>query len=362
MRASLLHAASFRSALLLAGCVGLTGPSGAQESGHDLAAARALFAEGRKLAAEKNYEQACPKFEESYRLGSGLGTLLNLADCWEHVGKTASAWARFLDVAAEAQRSGQSAREKVARTRASSLEPKLSRLTLEVRGAVPGLEVRRDGIVVGSPSWGVAVPTDPGKHVVEAQAPDKALWTTTVDVPASGHAVVVEVPPLGDRAREPGSAAGAKPANPAAGGVAEGASTKGGEFAQPAPVGDLAAGKGGSGPARTVIGLGLMAVGVGGLVVGTFYALRYKSRNDDALALCLQGCKDMSEIDQHASLVGEATTDRNIAVLGLAGGGAALAGGLVLLLTGASKGNSARQTVQWVPLATGRGVAALVTW
>src|SRR6516164_8031146 len=96
----------------------------------DPVAARVLFSDARSLTAQGKYEQACPKFEESQRLDPGIGTLFNLADCWEHIGRTASAWGRFLDVAAQAKMAGQADREKVARERAAMLEPKLSRLTI----------------------------------------------------------------------------------------------------------------------------------------------------------------------------------------------------------------------------------------
>src|SRR5882757_8415497 len=102
------------------------------QAGADPPAARALFGEARKLMAQGKYEQACPKLEESLKLDAGIGTAFNLADCWEHVGKTASAWARFLDVATAAKNAGQADREKVARARAASLEPHLPRLTITV--------------------------------------------------------------------------------------------------------------------------------------------------------------------------------------------------------------------------------------
>src|SRR5258708_37292521 len=62
---------------------------------NDPVAARTLFDEGRKLLADGKYDAACPKLEESQRLDPGMGTLVNLAECWEHIGRTALAWARF---------------------------------------------------------------------------------------------------------------------------------------------------------------------------------------------------------------------------------------------------------------------------
>ena len=73
--------------------------------------ARALFKQGRALANEGKYAEACPKFEESLRLEVGVGTQFNLADCWEHVGKTASAQKLFLGAAASAKAAGQVERE-----------------------------------------------------------------------------------------------------------------------------------------------------------------------------------------------------------------------------------------------------------
>src|SRR6478735_9605838 len=49
----------------------------------DQAKAEALFDEGRRLLAAARFAEACPKFAESQRLDSALGTLLNLGDCYE---------------------------------------------------------------------------------------------------------------------------------------------------------------------------------------------------------------------------------------------------------------------------------------
>src|SRR5688572_27933584 len=52
--------------------------------------ARELFLTAKRLAKKGDYEKACPKFEASLKLKSGIGTEFNLADCWEQIGRTAS--------------------------------------------------------------------------------------------------------------------------------------------------------------------------------------------------------------------------------------------------------------------------------
>jgi hypothetical protein len=111
---------------------------------------------------------ACPKFEASLKLDPGLGAILNLADCYEKNGQTASAWAEFREASAAARASGSKDREDLARQRAAALEPKLSRLTIVV--GKQSAQVTRDGTSVDSAAFGTAMPVDPGKHVIEATA------------------------------------------------------------------------------------------------------------------------------------------------------------------------------------------------
>jgi len=164
----------------------------------DAATAEALFTEARGRMAHGDYAAACPELEESQRLDPGMGTLFNLGDCYEHLGRTASAWAAFLDVASQAKSQNQPAREADARARAAALAPKLAHLSLVVPAEVAktvGLVVKRDDIDVGKPQWGLVLPIDPGDHVVTATAPGKRPWTTPVSV-APGAKVSLELPVL----------------------------------------------------------------------------------------------------------------------------------------------------------------------
>ena len=190
-------------AFALAAGLGLAALSGslpvqAQASPATRAAADALFEDGRRFMSENKYAEACPKLEESQRVDPGVGTLYNLSVCYEAIGRTASAWVGFREVAQMALTAGQADREKAARGKASALEPKLMRLKITVQGANAGIEVKRDGAVVSPALWGTAVPLDPGKHRVSASAPGKEPWEITVQLDQPGGMVNVEVPPLLD--------------------------------------------------------------------------------------------------------------------------------------------------------------------
>src|SRR5262245_53350190 len=117
-------------ALALAFGISITSSAFAQPSATEKALARSLFEQGRNLVKDGKWTEACPKFEESERLDHGIGTQFNLADCYEHIGKTASAWTHFSEVADSARRANQGERESIARQRANALQPKLSKIKI----------------------------------------------------------------------------------------------------------------------------------------------------------------------------------------------------------------------------------------
>jgi len=159
-------------------------------------AAEALFQEARQEMAGGQYAKACVKLEESERLAPAPGTAFNLADCYTHIGRVASAWSLFRDVEGETQAAGQHSRAQEAGRRAAKLEPSLPRIRIEVVEASDDLEIRRDGLVVGRGQWSVEVPVDLGEHVITAAAPHKQPWKTALNVARPAEVLVVTIPAL----------------------------------------------------------------------------------------------------------------------------------------------------------------------
>src|SRR4051812_9428226 len=145
----------------------------AQPRPKDPAGAEKLFAEARKLIEAGKMEEACQKLADSYQLDPGIGTLLNLAQCYARLGKTATAWATYREAADAAKAAGQADREKKATRAAEALEPELAKFTVTVpeAAAVKGVEVKRNGMLVPKGLWGVSEPVDPGEYVIEARTP-----------------------------------------------------------------------------------------------------------------------------------------------------------------------------------------------
>src|SRR3569833_1836337 len=89
-----------------------------------------LFEQGRELAKQNKYSEACAKFEQSYALDNGVGTEHNLAECHAHLGHIAQAWRMFDDAA---QRSADNpSRQKIAKARAETVAPMLTTAVVNV--------------------------------------------------------------------------------------------------------------------------------------------------------------------------------------------------------------------------------------
>lgn len=171
------------------------------------AQAEVLFRQGRDLMAAGKLTEACTAFEESQHLEPAVTTLLNLAGCREKRGELATAWGLFLEAARQTRSATDAANQQlhgVAQDRARKLEPRVSRLTINVPpgSQVDGLEITRGTERVAAGSWNRALPIDGGTYTITASAPGATRWSTQVTVSAENDHETVEIPALRDLPRE----------------------------------------------------------------------------------------------------------------------------------------------------------------
>lgn len=184
--------------LLMASAFALMSPA-ARAS--DAAAAEALFDAGLEALEDERYDAACPKIEESHRLEARPGTLFTLADCWRLAGKTATALARFeeylriFERMSEAERAKQRGRERHARKHLAELSAVVPKLIVRLSAkSSAGATIERNGVQLGEPALGVALPVDPGEHVLVVRAPDGSSASKTVRLaPGESRQVTLEI-------------------------------------------------------------------------------------------------------------------------------------------------------------------------
>lgn len=278
--------------------------------------AEVMFREAKRLLDAGDVEHACKAFEESLRLdgGAAVGTRYNLAGCYEKQGRTASAWAMFLNAAVGAGKRGEKEREKSANERAAALEPRLVRLRIVVSDGAkaPSLKVFRDDGAVSDGQLGLPIPVDPGKHTVRATADGMKAFTAEVNVEGDGSTTTVKVPVL--------EAEGVLTPPPKTVGVVPPPKTP--ERSAQRPLGFVALGLGG-------------ALLVGG---GVFLGMR-QSTISDLDAVC--GPDRKSCPADAASTVSSGHTYTTLSAVGFLGGAALVATGVVLVLTAKSSDSAA---------------------
>jgi hypothetical protein len=252
-----------RNLRVLASCIVLclaTSTVNAQ-SAADKAAAQALFDEGQNLFKATDYAAACPKFEASLAKFDGLGTRGKLAECYEKVGRVASAWAMWREVGVLAKKANDEKRQQIAEERFQALEGKLPYVIIQVPEAnrIDGLSIKRAGANVDAGELGARVAVDPGPVHIEATAPGRKPWSKDVTLTES-QVETVEVPML---EVDPNTAATEPTGATKSGSVTTEELTKN---------------------PKTLRTVGMVAVGVGvaSILVGGYFGLRASSKWDGA--------------------------------------------------------------------------------
>ncbi|HWO20953.1 MAG TPA: tetratricopeptide repeat protein [Kofleriaceae bacterium] len=188
--------------------IATTAPAGAQPARAVSPQADALFHRGREQMKRGKIAEACKAFEQSQNLEPKVTTLLNLAGCFEKLGRLATAQALFLQAERQTQAKSDDTMaqlHKVARDRAAKLQPRVSTLTLRVPDErnLARLEILRDDARVSTELWNRAIPIDGGTYTIVARAIGAEAWSTQVIVAAEADAKIVEVPELQPLPRKP---------------------------------------------------------------------------------------------------------------------------------------------------------------
>jgi hypothetical protein len=305
------------------------------------AGAQLLDAEGTALLNERQLAAACPKLEQSFRLKPGTGVLLRLALCQELSGKLASALASYLQAAERGQAAGNRQVVQLAQTRAATLQPRLSHLTVDLDpGAsdIPELQLSCDGARLELTTLGAGLPLDPGAHVIQAVAPGRKRFEKSIvvsDEPRR-YSITVTLPEEQPEV-EPEAATGLP---------REAASTQRSAWSTQRSLALVAGG-----------------VGIAGVTAGTFLGLSVGSRMRRARASCSDGTSGCT--DDALVLQEEARGYSLASTVAFCAGTAGILGGLALWLTAPQRSerpsDAQLRFVPAVSLGTA-GIQAVGTW
>src|ERR1019366_4996520 len=272
-----------------------------------------LFRQGRASADAGDYPHACVAFTESFRLDPAPGTLLNLADCEQHIGRLASAWVHFVRL--EKCLPATDERREVAHERAATLAPRVPWMTITLApDTPPDARVFRDDVEIDSASVGLLLPVDPGPHSLLIVAPGHEA--RTMAVVAVEHELVRVVVSLG-------------PSSPAAGVVSRG----------PAVLPDPVVPREVVRPAPTHTAAWLVgAAGIASLGVGTYFGARALAERSISDEGCTGGgCANAMGLRAYES----ARSDARVSDVALGIGIVGLAIGGYLLLTSGTEAHAA---------------------
>lgn len=274
-----------------------------------------LFEEGRKLMRSESYAAACPMFEESFTLDPGFGTMLNLAHCYEKLGRLATSYQCYEKAATLATANKQDARANFAHEQMARIDTEVAHIVVQVAQPVPGLVVTRNGapVIIGSSER-----IDAGGYDIAASAQDYQSWQTNVSA-VDGQTLTIDVPAL----------------------IAKPATSK------PVPPPPIANNKR---KTRMIIGYTVGGAGVACLLTGLGFGLAAQSAWDDARDLCPAGSTKC--VPTAVSLGNTAGTRADVATVMTAVGMAGIAASVVILLTAPQK--ETPNQITFVPVADQR--------
>jgi hypothetical protein len=284
-------------------------PICAESTTSKAADAQHLFDEALALLDQNRAAEACPKLEQSLQLDPGIGTQFRLADCYERIGKRATAYRLFDEVARRCAVLSAPEHEQVAIERKTALKGQLQYLELRIESPVDGQELSIDQSPIARDQWSMRLPIDPGEHRFEARAEGHVAQSGSVSVSMGSQVTPLFIGRLKTRLPESHQFAASVTA----------------------PMGTVAL-RTRPNQIRTYRTIGYIGTGVGvlGLAIGGFYGATAVSKKNDSDPQCAgKTCNSLSAADLH----NQAVTAGNLSTIFFVAGGVVTAGSLALLFS-----------------------------
>lgn len=276
-------------------------------------AADESFKHGRELAKEGKFAEACAEFETSQALDPQLGTLFNIAQCSEKIGKLATAAAAYREVVS---RDPNVTRRDTAADSLKGLLQRVPKLLVRI-AAPPGLSITVDGkgatreFIANSPTE-----IDLGDYTVVAKARGYTEQITKIKITEEGKTTLIDVT-LVPGARNADIVRKPPPPPP-----------------PPVPTG------------RRTFGKVLVVLGSGAAIAGGVFGLLAQREWKDARDVCGgTTCATQEELDRAALLGDRARSKATLSTASFIGAG-------VLAVTGIALWASAPSGVSVAPTAT----------
>jgi hypothetical protein len=291
----------------------------------DPGAARVQLQQGYTLKQAGNCKDAIPYFVESIRLDRQPKALIHLADCERDTGKYVAAEQHLVAARDLGREQGASGFVTLAEARLAELEAHLPRLTLRLAPDAPAeAVVTRDGVVLAPLSLGIALPVDPGAHQVRVRG--AGLEREYAIELRDGESKELQVTSAGG---QPAPSTDV-PAAPRPASDTPKITAPASEVSVPPPVPASSSSR----ATRQTLGFVAVGTGVAGVVVGSVFGLRARSKSKDADEQCTASKPCTGDGAAHyRDTIDDAKSARTVSIVGFAAGGALLAAGGVLLVT-----------------------------
>jgi hypothetical protein len=244
----------------------------------DASDAETLFNEGQQAKEAGNTAEACTKFRQSLEKNrNAVGTILNVALCFEEEGKIASAYKLYSEAEARAHEGGFAEHEKAAHEHKSKIGVDVPHVAIAFAEQARDMKLVIDDQIVDINAAN-DVEIDPGTRTIVVTAPGRVAYTTTLSI-AKGEHKAIAIPKLG---------------HPVSGGRA------------------------GIGKVLTFSGAGLVVIGIG---VGIYAHQQYNNQFDGSAPHCMNPDAEHPTCDQTGY-----TKTQNARTLGWVGTGVGAAG------------------------------------